>query len=128
MAVGWSKGSIWRGKFYSLKAVRQIKRVGNREKSLGEGRARELSNHFFVIMRTFLTGPEKTPAKMDGTSLVSFKDHPEYVLFVEKKLKGECLVVDLVCFPGRKACYLHWVGNDYPGFGVSFKGNIFRGP
>ena len=62
---------------------------------------------------------------MDGTSLVSFKDHPEYVFFVEKKLKGECLMVDLVGFPLRKAFYLHGVVNDYPGFGVDFKGNFF---
>ena len=65
---------------------------------------------------------------MDGTSLVSFKDYPEYVFFVEKKLKGECLMVDLVGFPVRKAFYHHGVGNDYPGFGVGFKGNFFNGP
>ena len=101
--------SIWRGELYSLKAIRQIKGVGDGEKPLSEGWAGGLSNHFFVIMRAFLAGPEKAPAKMDGTSLFSFKDHAEYVLFVEKKLQGECLVVDLVCFSVREACYLHWV-------------------
>ena len=58
---------------------------------------------------------------MDGASLVSFNDHPEYVFFVEKKLKGECLMVDLVGFPVWKVFYLHWVVNYYPGFGVDFK-------
>ena len=58
---------------------------------------------------------------MDGTSLVSFEDHPEYVFFVEKKLKGECLMVDLVGFPVRKAFYLHGVVNDYHSLGLDFK-------
>ena len=35
---------------------------------------------------------------MDRTLLVSFKDDAEYVLFVEKKLQGECLMVDLIGF------------------------------
>ena len=65
---------------------------------------------------------------MDGTSLVSFKDYPEYVFFVEKKLKGECLMFDLVGFPVRKAFYLHGVVNDYSSLGVDFKGNVFYGP
>ena len=58
---------------------------------------------------------------MDGMFLFSFKDHPEYVFFVEKKLKGECLMVDLVGFPVRKAFYHHGVVNDYPGLGLDFK-------
>ena len=58
---------------------------------------------------------------MDRMFLFSFKDHPEYVFFVEKKLKGECLMVDLVGFSVRKAFYLHGVINDYPGFGLDFK-------
>ena len=65
---------------------------------------------------------------MDGASLISFNDHPEYVFFVEKKLKGECLMVDLVGFPVRKVFYHHGVVNDYPGFGLDFKGNFFYGP
>ena len=65
---------------------------------------------------------------MDGTSLISFKDYPEYVFFVKKKLKGECLMDALVGFPVRKAFYFHGVVNDYPGFGVDFKGNFFYGP
>jgi hypothetical protein len=125
---GWSgKGSLWRGKLYSLEAISQVKRVRYGEEAFIEGGARELSNDFFIIMRTFLAGPEKTPAKMDGTALVSFKDHAEYIFFVEKKLKGESLVVDLVCFPGWEACYLHWIVNNYPGFGIGFKGNFFHG-
>ena len=64
---------------------------------------------------------------MDGASLVSINDHTEYVFFVEKKLKGECLMVDLVGFPVRKAFYHHGVVNDYPGFGLDFKGNFFYG-
>ena len=64
---------------------------------------------------------------MDGTPLVSFEDHSEYVFFVEKKLKSECLMVDLVGFPMRKAFYLHGVVNDYPSLGLDFKGNFFYG-
>ena len=43
---------------------------------------------------------------MDRISLVYFEDHSEYVLFV-KKLKVECFVIDLLCFPVGEACYLH---------------------
>ena len=79
-------------------------------------------------MGAFLAGPEKAPAKMDGTSLVSFKDHAEYVLFIEKKLESECFVVDLVCFSVWEACYHHRISDDYPGLGKGFKGNLFHSP
>lgn len=57
-----------------------------------------LGDHFFVIMRAFLAGPKKAPAKMDGMSLISFEDDTEYVLFIEKKLQSECFMVDLIGF------------------------------
>ena len=43
-----------------------------------------------------LAGSKKTPAEIDGQSLISFEDNAENVLFVEKKLQTECFVVDLV--------------------------------
>ena len=65
---------------------------------------------------------------MDRTSFVSFNDHPKYVLFVEKKLKSECFMIDLIGFSAREACYLHGVRNNYGGFWVGFQGNFFHGP
>ena len=93
-----------------------------------EGWAGILSNDFFIIMSAFLAGPEKTPAKMDRTPLVSFKDHPEYVLFIEKKLKSECFMVDLIGFSAWEACYFHGIGNNYGSVGAGFQGNVFHGP
>ena len=37
-------------------------------------------------MRAFLAGPEKAPAKMNRAGVISFEDHSEYVIFIEKKL------------------------------------------
>lgn len=64
---------------------------------------------------------------MDGTPLVSFKDNAEYVLLVEKKLQGKCLVVDLTGFPLWEFCDFHGVGNDDPGLRVGFKRSPFKG-
>ena len=89
---------IWRRELYALEAVIQIKGVGDREEAFSERWAVVLSDHFFVIMLAFLAGSEKAPAKMDGTSLVSFEDDAEYVLFIEKKLQNECFMVDLIGF------------------------------
>ncbi len=64
---------------------------------------------------------------MDGEPLISFKNNAEYVLFVEKKLQDECLVVDLIGFPVGEFCDFHGIRNDDPDIGVGFKGNPFKG-
>ena len=77
-----------------------------------EGWAVDLGNYFFVVMLAFFARPEKAPSKVNRASLVSFKDNAEYVLFVEKKLQCECLVVDLVGFISWKFSDFYRVQND----------------
>ena len=101
--------------------------MGYGEEVLLERRVEGLSDHFFIIMLAFLAGSEQAPAEMDGKPLISFKDNAEYVLFVEKKLQGECLVVDLIGFPVWEFCDFHRIGNGDPGIGVVFKRNPFKG-
>ena len=81
-----------------------------------------------VIILGFLAVSKKAPAKVNGAAFVSFEDDAEYVFFVEKKLQGECLVVDLIGFFVWKLFYFHVIGNDNSGIGMSFKGNPFHGP
>jgi hypothetical protein len=118
MSLKWL---IWRRELYALEAVIQVKWIWDREEAFGEGWAVVLSDHFFVIMRAFLAGPEKTPAKMDGTSLISFEDDTEYVLFIEKKLQSKCFMVDLIGFSFGKVFHLHGVRNHYSGCRLSIK-------
>lgn len=121
-------GLFWRGELYSLKAIRQVKGVGDGEEALNEGRAGGFGNDFFVVVLAFLAASEKTPAEMKGALLVPFEDDAEYVFFVEKKLQGECFVVDLIGFSVWEFSDLHGVGNDDPRLCVGFKGNLFHGP
>jgi len=124
---GRSKLLLWRGELYPLKAVWQIKGVGDVEEALLERRAEGLGDGFMIVVLAFLAGPEKAPAKMNRELLVSFEDDAEYVLFVEKKLQGECLVIDLIGFFVWEFCYFHGIRNDDPGLTVSFEGNFFCG-
>jgi hypothetical protein len=94
---------------------------------LFERRIGGLSDYFFIIMLAFFAGPEKTPAKMDGMPLVPFQNEAEYVLFVEKKLQGECLVVHLIGLLAWEFSDFHGIGNDDSCLGVCFKGNLFDG-
>ena len=95
-----------------MEAVIQIKGIGYREEALVERWAVDLSNYFFVVMRAFFAGPEKAPSKMNRASLVPFKDNSKYVLFIEKKLQCECLVIYLVGFLEWKFSDFHRVWND----------------